>query len=180
MKAEFLAAMHHELRSPLNTILGFAELMHDGAVGPVADDHKEYLGDILTSGRHLLHMIDDLLDLAKLEAGRIEGPIIGPIDLATLVGRARDLAVGRAAHRRIRIESEIDAVPGIVADVVRVRQIVFDALSNAVNCVPDGGLVTVRALPEGADEFRLDVEGSVDGRRAARFSAVLPRAMASS
>jgi signal transduction histidine kinase len=117
VKAEFLADMTHDLRSPLNTILGFAELMHEGSVGPVADDHKEYLGDILTSGRHLLRMIDDLLDLAKLEAGRTEGTVEA-IDLAALVSGARALVEGRAAHRHIRIQSEVDAVTGIVRDLV--------------------------------------------------------------
>ena len=178
MKAEFLADMTHELRSPLNTILGFAELMHDGSVGPVADDHKEYLGDILTSGRHLLRMIDGLLDLAKLEVGHAEGTVEA-IDLAALVSGAHALVEGRAAHRRIRIQSEVDAVTGIVRDPVRMMQIVFDALSNAVNCTPDGGVVTLRARPEGSGQFQLDVEGSVGEQgHTARFTVVLPRTMA--
>ena len=178
MKAEFLADMTHELRSPLNTILGFAELMHDGAVGPVADDHKEYLGDILTSGRHLLRMIDDLVDLAKLEVGRAEATVEA-IDLAALVSGAREMVEGRATNRRIRIESQIDVVTGIVRDPVRTMQIVFDALSNAVNCTPDGGLVTLRARSEGTREFQLDVDasGSEQGH-SGRFTIVLPRTMA--
>jgi signal transduction histidine kinase len=179
MKPEFLADMTHELRSPLNTILGFAELMHGGSVGPVADDHKEYLGDILTSGRHLLRMIEDLLDLAKLEAGRLESSAEA-IDLAGIVGGARDLVAGRAAHRHVRIQTEIEAVAGLQGDPVRLTQIVFDALSNAVNCTPEGGKVTANAGPEGSEGFRLDVEGSTDGNRTARFSVVLPRAMACS
>ena len=179
MKAEFLADMTHQLRSPLNTILGFAELMHDGAVGPVADDHKEYLGDILTSGRHLLRMIDDLVDLAKLEVGRVEATVEA-IDLAALVSGARDLVEGRAAHRHIRIQSELDAVTGIVRDPVRMMQIVFDALSNAVNCTPDGGLVTLRARSEGTREFQLDVDASGgEHGHSGRFTIVLPRTMAS-
>jgi signal transduction histidine kinase len=178
MKAEFLAEMTHELRSPLNTILGFAELMHDGSVGPVADDHKEYLGDILTSGRHLLRLIDDLLDLAKLDVGRTEATVEA-IDLASLVSGARELVEGRAAHRRIRIQIEVDAESGIVRDPVHMMQIVFDALSNAVNCTPNGGLVTLRARPEGSGEFQLDVEGSGGEQgRTARFTVVLPRATA--
>jgi signal transduction histidine kinase len=178
MKAEFLAEMTHELRSPLNAILGFAELMHDGSVGPVADDHKEYLGDILTSGRHLLRMIDDLLDLAKLEVGRTE-ETVEAIDLAALVSGARALVEGRAAHRRIRIHSEVGAVAGIVRDPVRMMQVVFDALSNAVNCTPNGGVVTLQARSEGREEFELAVEAWDGGQaRTARFVAVLPRAMA--
>jgi signal transduction histidine kinase len=178
MKAEFLAEMTHELRSPLNTIIGFAELMHDGLVGTVADDHKQYLGDILTSGRHLLRMIDDLLDLAKLEVGRTEGTVEA-IDLAALVSGARGMVEGRATHRRIRIESHVNAVTGIVCDPVLLLQIVFDALSNAVNCTPNGGLVTLRARSEGAGEFQLDVEGSGgEQEHSGRFTVVLPRTMA--
>jgi len=179
MKPDFLAEMTHELRSPLNTILGFAELMYEGSVGPVADDHKEYLGDILTSGRHLLRMIDELLDLAKLEAEKATDGQVSSIDLASLVDGVRDLVRGRAAHRRVRIEIEIIPVTGLVGDRVRVAQIVYDALANAVNCTPESGLVTLRVMPEGTAEFRIDVQGASDGSRAALFSAVLPRAMAS-
>jgi signal transduction histidine kinase len=72
LKSEFLANMSHELRTPLNGIIGFAELMHDGKVGAVSADQKEYLGDILTSSRHLLQLINDVLDLAKVESGKME------------------------------------------------------------------------------------------------------------
>src|SRR4029079_14001707 len=72
MKSEFLANMSHELRTPLNGIIGFAELMHNGKVGAVSDAHKEYLGDILTSSKHLLQLINDVLDLAKVESGKTD------------------------------------------------------------------------------------------------------------
>jgi protein-histidine pros-kinase len=85
LKSEFLANMSHELRTPLNAILGFARLMHDGKVGPVSADHKEYLADILTSAQHLLRLINDILDLAKVEAGRV---VFYPeaVDAVALVG----------------------------------------------------------------------------------------------
>src|SRR6266540_4452128 len=83
LKNEFLANMSHELRTPLNGIIGFAELMHDGKVGPVSDTHKEYLGDILASSYHLLQLISDVLDLAKIEAGRLELRL-EPTDLPAL------------------------------------------------------------------------------------------------
>src|SRR5262249_51620885 len=72
LKSEFLANMSHELRTPLNAIIGFADLMHKGKVGPVSSEHHEYLGDILTSSRHLLRLINDVLDLAKVESGKME------------------------------------------------------------------------------------------------------------
>src|SRR5581483_6149580 len=71
-KSAFLAGMSHELRTPLNGIIGFTELMHDGRVGAVSEEHKEYLGDILTSARHLLTLINDVLDIAKVEAGLMD------------------------------------------------------------------------------------------------------------
>ena len=180
MKAEFLAEMTHELRSPLNTILGFAELMHDGSVGPVSDEHKEYLGDILTSGRQLLRMIDDVLDLAKLEAGRaIAG--VEVLDLSALVDGACSLVQGRAAHRDIRIRVEIGAMADIVRDPLYVKQITYDALANTVNCTPDGGTILVRARPEDGDDFELVVEGlDRNQMRTARFTALLTRTTASS
>ena len=179
MKPEFLAEMTHELRSPLNTILGFAELMYEGSVGPVADDHKEYLGDILASGRHLLRLIDELLDVAKVEAEKTGDGHLSSIDLVSVVDGVRDLVRGRAAHRHIGIETEIVAMPDIVANRSDVARIVFDALANAVNCTPEHGIVTVRATPEGTAQFRIDVEGSADAGRAAQFSCILPRLMAS-
>ena len=179
MKAEFLAEMTHELRSPLNTILGFAELMHDGTVGPISDEHKEYLGDILTSGRHLLRMIDDVLDLAKLEAGRATNGV-EVVDLAAVVDGACSLVQGRAAHRDIRIRIEIAAMTDIVLDPIYVKQIAYDALANAVNCTRDGGTIVVRARPEG-DDFELVVEGLDRNQvRTARFTALLTRTVAAS
>jgi len=89
LKSEFLANMSHELRSPLNSIIGFAQIMHDGKVGPMADQHKEYLGDILTSSNHLLQLINDVLDLAKVESGKMESRP-EPVVLKKLAGEVCD------------------------------------------------------------------------------------------
>lgn len=158
LKGEFLANMSHELRTPLNAIIGFAELMHRGKVGPVSPDHHEYLGDILTSSKHLLQLINDVLDLAKVESGKME---FRPeaVDLAQLIGEVRDILRGLAASKQIRITVDVSAeVPVAVIDPARVKQILYNYLSNAIKFTPEGGRVDVRVHPQDATRFRVDVE----------------------
>ena len=158
LKSEFLANMSHELRTPLNAIIGFAVLMHRGRVGPVSAKHAEYLGDILTSSKHLLQLINDVLDLAKVESGRMEFRP-EPVDLAKLVNEVRDMLRGLAASQSLRVETEVDPdVSAVVVDPARVRQILYNYLSNAIKFTPAGGRVWVRITPEGPDMFRIDVE----------------------
>src|SRR6266576_6378161 len=107
LKSEFLANMSHELRTPLNGIIGFAEIMHDEKVGPVSADHKEYLQDILTSARHLLQLINDVLDLSKVEAGKFEF-VPQRTDPEIVVGEVRDIVRTLAAKKRIKLRAEID------------------------------------------------------------------------
>jgi len=160
LKSEFLANMSHELRTPLNGIIGFAELMHDGRVGPVSAQHQEYLADILSSGKHLLQLINDILDLSKVEAGKIEfkpEPVIPEL----LVREVCEIVRTLAAHKRIQLGIEIDpAVTGIVADSRSLKQILYNYLSNALKFTPDEGEVVVRIRPEGKDQFRIEVEDS--------------------
>jgi len=165
LKSEFLANMSHELRTPLNGIIGFAELMHGGKVGPVSDPHKEYLGDILTSSRHLLQLINDVLDLARVEAGRMEfNP--EPVDLAKIVGEVRDGLRTMAATKRIQVKMEIDpGLTGVTGDQAKLKQLLYNYLSNALKFTPDGGQVTVRVLPEQADTYRIEVEDTGIGIR---------------
>ena len=158
LKSEFLANMSHELRTPLNAIIGFAELMHDGRVGPVSAEHKEFLGDILTSSHHLLQLINDVLDLAKVESGKME---FRPeaVDLARLVSEVRDILRTLMAQKRIRVQAEIDpTLPRVVVDPGKLKQVLYNYLSNALKFTPDEGRVTVRVMPEGPDAFRLEVE----------------------
>ena len=158
LKSEFLANMSHELRTPLNGIIGFAELMHDGKVGPVSAQHKEFLGDILTSSRHLLQLINDVLDLAKVESGKMEFRS-EPVDLAKLVSEVRDILRTLAATKRIRIDAEVDAtLTGVVIDPAKLKQVLYNYLSNALKFTPDEGHVTVRVGPAASDTFRLEVE----------------------
>src|SRR5205823_4989390 len=158
LKSEFLANMSHELRTPLNGIIGFAELMHDGKVGPVSAEHKEYLGDILTSARHLLQLINDVLDLSKVESGKMEFRL-EPVEVAKLVGEVRDILRTLAAQKRIDVNTEIDpAVSGIVSDASKLKQVLYNYLSNALKFTPDEGRVTVRVVPEDREHFRLEVK----------------------
>ena len=158
LKSEFLANMSHELRTPLNAIIGFAELMHRGKVGPVSAEHQEYLGDILTSSKHLLQLINDVLDLAKVESGKME---FRPesVDLAKLAREVCDILRGLAASRRLQVETHVDPeVATVVVDPARVKQILYNYLSNAIKFTPPGGRIAIRIVPEGPALFRIDVE----------------------
>ncbi len=158
LKSEFLANMSHELRTPLNGIIGFAEIMHDGRVGPVSDEHKEYLGDILASARHLLQLINDVLDLSKVEAGKMEFRP-QPVNLQLILDEVRESARMLSASKRITVRAELDPGLGtIAADSRSVKQVLYNYLSNAVKFTPQNGEVVIRAKAENAHRFRLEVE----------------------
>jgi signal transduction histidine kinase len=158
LKSEFLANMSHELRTPLNAIIGFAKLMYHGKVGPVSSQHREFLGDILSSSDHLLQLINDVLDLAKIEAGRmVFHP--EPVDLVALVGEVVDTLRAVAAAKQIRIRTAIDGdCRELVLDPSKLKQVLYNYLSNALKFSAEGGAVQVRARPEGPERFRIEVE----------------------
>jgi PAS domain S-box-containing protein len=157
LKGEFLANMSHELRTPLNSIIGFAELMHKGKVGPVSDTHAEYLGDIVTSSRHLLQLVNDVLDLAKVESGKMDFRP-EPVDLSKLVAEVRSILRELAGNKRIRIDTSVHPdVAMVVVDPARVKQILYNYLSNAIKFTSDVGVVTVEITPAGTAFFRIDV-----------------------
>jgi protein-histidine pros-kinase len=165
LKSEFLANMSHELRTPLNAIIGFTEMMSDGKLGLVTDDQKEYLGDILASSRHLLQLIDGVLDLAKVESGKMEFHP-EPVDVALLVSEAREMLRRLALDRRISVSVEMAAgFDGVVTDAGKLKQVVYNFLSNALKFTPEDGRVVVRVGPETPDEFRLEVEDTGIGIR---------------
>ena len=165
LKSEFLANMSHELRTPLNAVVGFGELLHDGRVGPVSDEQKECLSDILTSARHLLRLINDILDLSKVEAGRMEFHP-EPTDPAAVVAEVCDIVRSLAARKRIVIGVETDSTLGpVVVDPIKLKQILYNYVSNALKFTPDGGRVTVRVRPEGSADFRVEVEDDGVGVR---------------
>jgi PAS domain S-box-containing protein len=156
-KSEFLANMSHELRTPLNGIIGLTELMHDEKVGPIASNHREYLGDILTSSNHLLQLINDVLDLAKVESGTL---IFRPEPVGTkrLIGEVLDILRAISAAKRIQIDCEIDpAVEQLVADPAKLKQVLYNYLSNALKFTSEGGRIVVRASPDGSEDVRIEV-----------------------
>jgi two-component system, sensor histidine kinase and response regulator len=165
-KSEFLANMSHELRTPLNAIIGFTDLLHKGKVGSISAEQEEYLHDILTSSKHLLRLVNDVLDLAKVESGRFE---LHPerTNLLLLIGEVRDVVRGLAARRRITMKIKVDSsVTTVTLDPARMKQILYNFLSNAIRCTPEGGHIAVDAMPDGADFFRLDVKDSGIGIKA--------------
>jgi PAS domain S-box-containing protein len=158
LKSEFVANMSHELRTPLNAIIGFAELMYDGKVGPVSADHQEYLGDILTSSKHLLRLVNDVLDLATIESGKMLLRF-ETVDLAKLASETRDILRGLAASKRLHVEIHVDSeVRTAVVDATRVKQILYNYLSNAIKFTPEDGKVDVRIVSDGPVLFRIDVQ----------------------
>lgn len=144
-KSEFLANMSHELRTPLNAIIGFSEVLLEKMFGELNDKQDEYLNDIFTSGKHLLSLINDILDLAKIEAGRLE---LEPsrFDLRQALEGSLVMVRERALSHRITLSLEIaDDVDTIVGDERKVKQILFNLLSNAMKFTPDAGKVGVTA-----------------------------------
>jgi signal transduction histidine kinase len=144
-KSEFLANMSHELRTPLNAIIGFSQVLHDRLFGDVNPKQEEYLDDILSSANHLLALINDVLDLSKVEAGQIELEV-APFSLQDALERGVVMVRERATEEGVQIV--LDANPGV--DVVsgderRIRQVIFNLLSNAVKFTPAGGEVDIRA-----------------------------------
>lgn len=152
-KSAFLANMSHELRTPLNAVIGFADVLRSQMFGPIGQPrYVEYADDIHKAGRHLLDVIDDVLDLAKVEAGKVELDI-RPTDPAAVIASALDMLGPEAARLRVAIRRALDTpLPLIATDAGKLRQIVLNVASNAVKYTRPGGSVTVRAdvEPDGA------------------------------
>jgi signal transduction histidine kinase len=142
-KSEFLANMSHELRTPLNAIIGFSQVLRQRLFGPINEKQEEYLDDILSSGNHLLDLINDVLDLSKVEAGQVE------LEVATFslrealergVMMVREPATTHGVRLSVELASGVDLVEG---DERRLRQVIFNLLSNAVKFTPEGGSIVV-------------------------------------
>jgi two-component system, sensor histidine kinase and response regulator len=146
LKGEFLANMSHELRTPLNAIIGFSDLMLTEGIGPVSAQQREFLEAILRNGRHLLELISGILDLSKVDAGRMSLSL-APTDLReAITGAVADTESLRRAKQQ-HVWLELDDKPlNVVADGVRVRQVLFNLLSNASKFTGEGGSIILSAL----------------------------------
>src|SRR6266446_2068308 len=146
-KSEFLANMSHELRTPLNAVLGFSDILLERMFGAINEKQEEYLRDIRESGAHLLSLINDILDLSKIEAGRMELEVTA-FDLPEAVSNALILVRERATRRELTLNVVIDAgVATVRADERKIKQVLLNLLSNAIKFTPEGGRITVHAAP---------------------------------
>jgi|SRR4029079_4437420 len=137
--------MSHELRTPLNAIIGFSEVLSERLFGEMNEKQTEYVGDISESGRHLLNLINDILDLSKIEAGRMELDS-SDFEIAATISNTLSLVRERAQRRSITLRSAVDPRLGkIHADERKVRQVLLNLLSNALKFTPEGGAIDVRA-----------------------------------
>jgi signal transduction histidine kinase len=159
-KSEFLANMSHELRTPLNAIIGFSEVLQERMFGELNAKQAEYIGDIIDSGRHLLALINDILDLSKVEAGHMELQLTR-FSLPTSIENTLTLVRERAARQGIAVAVEVeDGLGEVVADERKIKQVLLNLLSNAVKFTPEGGRVGVRAaLSDGMVELSVRDSG---------------------
>jgi signal transduction histidine kinase len=164
LKNEFLANMSHELRTPLNAIIGFSELLLDPAVGSLGGDQREYVADILSSGRHLLELINDILDLSKIEAGKMR-LALDEFVLTEAVEEAMMTLRVEASRKEIALEARLDpTLPTAVLDRGKFKQILTNLLSNAVKFTPAGGRVSLSTVRE-EGFLRVSVEDTGIGIR---------------
>jgi len=145
MKNEFLANMSHELRTPLNAIIGFSESLKDGLMGNITETQCEYIEYIYTSGEHLLSLINDILDLSKIESGKMILEL-ETVAINLLLQNSLNMVKGKALnhHLTLKLDVHVDT-PEIVADIRKLKQIVYNLLSNAVKFTPDGGTIILEA-----------------------------------
>ncbi|MDD5436005.1 MAG: ATP-binding protein [Candidatus Omnitrophica bacterium] len=144
-KSAFLANMSHELRTPLNAIIGFSQLMGDGLSGPLSGKQTEYTSIILESGKHLLSLINDILDISKIEAGKMELEV-GEFDLGELLKKCMVLIKEKAFDHGIKLSIDVKEGVGMVrADERKIKQVIYNLLSNAAKFTPDKGSISIEA-----------------------------------
>ncbi len=145
VKSEFLANMSHELRTPLNSINGFSEVLYDETFGPLNEKQKKYVNNVLTSGKHLLLLINQILDMAKVEAGKMK-LTLSNLPMKSLLNEISRLVEDMVSKKKIEMLIEIDEdLPNIEADELKVKEIIYNLLSNAVKFTAEGGKIGMRA-----------------------------------
>jgi signal transduction histidine kinase len=166
IKSRFLASVSHEFRTPLNGIIGFSELLYDSVVGPVSEEQRSCLSDILNCSRHLLTLVNQVLDLTRIESGKMDFQH-EEVRLESVAREVMDGVKGIAAGKQIAMRLEMDDRLGpVLADAARLRQVFFNYLSNALKCTAEMGSVVVRIAPEGSVSYRIEVQDTGVGIRA--------------
>jgi signal transduction histidine kinase/sensor domain CHASE-containing protein/ActR/RegA family two-component response regulator len=168
LKNRFMANMNHELRTPLNAVLGFSELLIDGVPGPLNDDQRTYVQHIYTSGQHLLALINDVLDLSKLQAGRVELEL-QQVHLADIAAEAHTFILPAVQRKHQAVIIDLPAeLPVLYVDVLRVRQVLINLLNNAGKFTPEAGTITVQATRVNDDWLQASVSDTGPGIPAER------------
>jgi signal transduction histidine kinase len=144
LKSEFLASMSHELRTPLNAIIGFSDLLAEQVAGPLSEKQLRFVGHVQNSARHLLELIDDILDLSRIEAGHLE---LRPVDFSATAAVSEVLAtiLPVALAKQIHLQNHFETDRMVHADRIRFKQILYNLLSNAIKFTPPGGRVKIEA-----------------------------------
>jgi PAS domain S-box-containing protein len=172
-KSDFLAKVSHEIRTPLNAIIGFSEVMMEERFGPVGNErYRDYLKDIHASGGHVLSLINDLLDLSKIEAGKLELSFTS-VDLNDTVQSSVAIMQPQANRERVIIRSSLARLPNVVADARSLRQIVLNLLSNSVKFTPAGGQIIISTALSDAGEAVLRVRDTGVGMTDAELQAAM-------
>ena len=154
-KSEFLAAMSHELRTPLNAIIGFSEILRDGTFGALNPKQTRYADNVLTAGRHLLSLINDILDLSKVEAGKMK-LTLSQVNLREVLNNSLTMVRETALKHNLTLQLETTDDLVLQADERKIKQVLFNLLSNATKFTPDGGRITI-TVERGTEELRVSV-----------------------
>jgi two-component system CheB/CheR fusion protein len=150
-KSDFLGNMSHELRTPLNSINGFSEVLYDETFGPLNEKQKNYVNNVLTSGQHLLLLINQILDMSKVESGKMN-LALSSLPMKNLLNDISLLLADTVDNKKLHMQLEIaEDLPDIEADELKVKEIVYNLLSNAIKFTPEGGKIGMRAKKSGSD-----------------------------
>lgn len=170
-KSRFLSNMSHELRTPLNSIIGFAQILSSTALPSTPEQKKGFANNILQSGRHLLTLINEILDLAKIESGAI-ALTLQPVALATVLLECRAMIEPLAKQRGIHLRFPAECDAQVLADQTRLKQVLLNLLSNAIKYNREGGVVIVRCTPKEPGRVRVDVQDTGAGLDRAQLETI--------